>query len=78
MDDLSEEEENHVRMSILLTRISQRAVRTFFDNKFDPASLHLTFKKEKNKLFDLKYKQIINQPQWNLMFPRFPGKCKNR
>ncbi|CAG2197839.1 unnamed protein product [Mytilus edulis] len=72
MASLSVEEENYVRMSLLLTGISPRAARTFFDSEFAPACLDATIKKEYNKLLDLKKKNRINQSQWNLLFPRFP------
>ncbi|XP_052103697.1 uncharacterized protein LOC127737205 [Mytilus californianus] len=72
MASLSVEEENYVRMSLLLTGISPRAARTFFDSEFAPACLDATIKKEYNKLLDLKKKHRINQSQWNLLCPRFP------
>ncbi|XP_071160740.1 uncharacterized protein [Mytilus edulis] len=72
MESLSVEEENYVRMSLLLTGVSPRAARTFFDREFAPACLGATIKKEYNKLCDLKTKHILNQSQWNLLFPRFP------
>ncbi|XP_076095790.1 uncharacterized protein LOC143066864 [Mytilus galloprovincialis] len=72
MATLSVEEENYVRMSLLLTGISPRAARTFFDSEFAPACLEATIKKELNKLLDLKKKHRINQSQWNLLCPRFP------
>ncbi|CAG2194950.1 unnamed protein product [Mytilus edulis] len=72
MTSLSQEEENYVRMSLLLTGISPRATRTFFDKEIAPVCLEATLKKEYNKLLDLKKKHIINQSQWNLLFPRFP------
>ncbi|XP_076095787.1 uncharacterized protein LOC143066860 [Mytilus galloprovincialis] len=73
MASLSVEEENYVRMSLLLTGISPRAARNFFDTEFAPACLDATIKKEYNKLLDLKKEHRINQSQWNLLFPRFPG-----
>lgn len=75
MASLSVEEENYVRMSLLLSGISPRAVRTKFDYEFAPISLDALLKKEYNKLFELKKKHRINQSQWNLLFPRYPGKC---
>ncbi|VDI57185.1 Hypothetical predicted protein [Mytilus galloprovincialis] len=73
MASLSVEEENYVRMSLLLTGISPRAVRTCFDYEFAPVCLGASLKKEYNKLLDLKKNHKINQSQWNLLFPRFPG-----
>ncbi|VDH93536.1 glycerophosphodiester phosphodiesterase [Mytilus galloprovincialis] len=68
---LSQEEENYVRMSLLLTGISPRAVRVLFDKEFPPASLSLTVndKKVKQKLNDLSKKRVINKVQWDLLFP---------
>ncbi|XP_063426472.1 uncharacterized protein LOC134710178 [Mytilus trossulus] len=72
MASLSVEEENYVRMSLLLTGISPRAARTFFDSEFDPACLYAALKKEYCNLMELKSKHRINQSQWSQMFPRFP------
>ncbi|VDI10548.1 Hypothetical predicted protein [Mytilus galloprovincialis] len=67
---LTQEEENYVRMSLLLTGISPRAVRVLFDKEFPPASLSLTVndKKVKQKLHDLRGKRVINNAQWDLLF----------
>ncbi|XP_063402205.1 uncharacterized protein LOC134686468 [Mytilus trossulus] len=70
MTTISEEEENFVRMNLLLTGISTRAVRVLFNNEFHPSNLDVTIKKEIYKLNDLKKKKIINQPQWEFLFPR--------
>ncbi|CAC5415679.1 unnamed protein product [Mytilus coruscus] len=64
MASLSVEEENYVRMSLLLTGVSPRAARTFFDSEFAQACLGATIKKEYNKLFDLKKKHVINQSKY--------------
>ncbi|CAC5418914.1 unnamed protein product [Mytilus coruscus] len=72
MASLSVEEDNYVRMSLLLTGISPRAVRTNFNYEFDPAYLDASLKREYDKLLDLKQKHRINQSQWNLLFPRSP------
>ncbi|CAC5419737.1 unnamed protein product [Mytilus coruscus] len=72
MASLSEKEENFVRMSLLLTGISPRAVRVLFDYEFAPICLDATLKKEFNKLKDLHKKRVINQSQWNLLTPRLP------
>lgn len=73
MPSLSIEEENYVRMGLLLTGISPRAARALFDKEFAPSCLDASLKKEYNKLNDLKKKRVINQQQWNLLFTRFPG-----
>ncbi|XP_071135020.1 uncharacterized protein [Mytilus edulis] len=69
---LTQEEENYVRMSLLLTGISPRATRALFDQEFAPSCLNATITKEYNKLRDLQKKRVINQSQWNLLFPRRP------
>ena len=66
---LSEEEENYVRMSLLSTGVAPRAVRAMFDREFHPSCLQASLMKEYNKLLDMKKKRIINQAQWNLLFP---------
>ncbi|VDI33397.1 Hypothetical predicted protein [Mytilus galloprovincialis] len=72
MASLSPEEENYVRMSLLLTGISPRAARALFDREFHPSCLDSTLKKSYNKLFDLKKKHVINATQWNLLFTCSP------
>ncbi|XP_076072691.1 uncharacterized protein LOC143044521 [Mytilus galloprovincialis] len=67
---VSEEEENYLRMHLLMTGISSRAVRVLFDKEFSPVCLDATIKKEAGKLIDLKNKRIINRAQWELLFPR--------
>lgn len=74
MNSLSPEEENFVRLNLLLTGISPRAVRTMFDYEFSPTCLDATLRKAFNKLKDLQKKRVINQSQWNLLTPRFPGR----
>lgn len=71
------EEANYVRMSFLLTVITPRAVRTLFDREFAPECLEDSLEKEYHHLSDLKREHRINESQWNLLFPRFPGKCRN-
>ncbi|XP_052081266.1 uncharacterized protein LOC127719294 [Mytilus californianus] len=67
---VSEEEENYLRMHLLVTGISQRAVRILFDKEFHPSRLEATIKKGYVTLYDLKTKHVINAAQWNLLFPR--------
>lgn len=68
---VSQEEENYVRMALLLTGISPRAVRVLFDKEFPPASLSYTVndKIKKKKLNDLRGRRVINQAQWDILFP---------
>lgn len=74
MASLSQEEDNFVRFSLLLTGVSPRAVRTLFDHEFHPICLDAALKKEFIKLKDLQRRRILNQSQWNLLNPRIPGK----
>lgn len=74
MAPLSELEENYIRLALLLKGTSPRAVRTFFDKEFPPAFLPSTLNKNYNTLYDLKFKRVLNQAQWNLLFPK-NGMC---
>lgn len=65
----TKEEENYIKLDQLIG-ISQRAARVFFDKEFASVCLGKSIKKEKKKLTDLKQKRIINQKQWNLLFPQ--------
>lgn len=66
---LSKEEENYLRMNLLLTKISPKAVRVLFNKEFPPACLCATIEKKLSRLNDLKKKQLINSSQWSLLFP---------
>lgn len=68
------EEENYLRMSLLLTGISPRAVRVLFDHEFAPECLYSSLKKEYYNLDKLKKTHRINQTQWDLLFPPSQGK----
>ncbi|CAG2191595.1 unnamed protein product [Mytilus edulis] len=70
MAPLSDEEENYVRLALLLKGVTPRAVRTYFDREFPPTYLPSTLNTNYNTLWDLKLKRIINQAQWNLLIPR--------
>ncbi|XP_076116375.1 E3 ubiquitin-protein ligase DZIP3-like [Mytilus galloprovincialis] len=67
------EEENYIRMSLLLTGISPRAVRVLFDREFSPQCLYPSLKKEYTKLNELKKLHIISLKQWDLLFPPSRG-----
>ncbi|VDI60066.1 Hypothetical predicted protein [Mytilus galloprovincialis] len=69
MAPLSDEEENYIRLALLLKGVSPRAVRTFFDKEFPPTYLPSTLNKNYNTLNGLFKKRILNQAQWNLLFP---------
>ncbi|XP_071181366.1 uncharacterized protein [Mytilus edulis] len=70
MAPLLEEEENYVRLALLLKGVSPRAVRSYFDKEFPPTYLPSTLNTNYNTLQDLKIKRVLNQAQWNLLFPR--------
>ena len=69
MAALDPDKENYVRMALLVTGVSPRAVRVYFDKEFSPVNLSTTLRKESNKLLELKSKRVINQAQWNVLFP---------
>ncbi|VDH91290.1 Hypothetical predicted protein [Mytilus galloprovincialis] len=69
MSPLSDEEENYIRLALLLRGVTPRAVRTFFDKEFPPTFLPSTLNKNYNTLNELFKKRILNQAQWNLLFP---------
>lgn len=68
LSHVSEEEENYLRMNLLLSSISPRAVRILFDKEFHPSHLGTSIKQEYGKLLNLKKKRIINAEQWKLLF----------
>ncbi|XP_052089966.1 ankyrin-1-like [Mytilus californianus] len=70
MSTITEEEENYVRMSLLLYGIAPRAARAYFDSEFAPSCLYKSIKREFSKLNQLKKDKKINTSQWNLLFPR--------
>lgn len=74
MTALSKEQDNYVRLSLLLTGTSPRAVKTIFDREFHPSCLVKSLKQEYFKLKELKEKKVISVSQWNMLFPRLPGK----
>ncbi|VDI56100.1 Hypothetical predicted protein, partial [Mytilus galloprovincialis] len=69
MAHLLEEKENYVRLALLLEEVSPRAVRTYFDREFPPTHLPSTLNTNYNTLLNLKSKRVLNQAQWNLLFP---------
>ncbi|XP_076078806.1 uncharacterized protein LOC143048821 [Mytilus galloprovincialis] len=69
MSPLSDVEVNYIRLALLLRGVTPRAVRTFFDKEFPPTFLPSTLNKNYNTLNGLFKKRILNQAQWNLLFP---------
>lgn len=74
MAPLSQEKENYIRFTLLLKGLSQKAVRTYFDREFPPTSLPLTLRKKYTTIYRLKCEGVLNQSQWNRLFPK-NGMC---
>lgn len=66
---ISEEENNYLRMNLLLNYFSAKAARVLFDNEFHPTRLNASIKIFSNRLMDLRKKGLINSSQWRLLFP---------
>ncbi|XP_052083811.1 uncharacterized protein LOC127721184 isoform X2 [Mytilus californianus] len=66
---LTEEETNFLRLTILVIKLSPKAVRVLFDNKFPPTDLTNILHRKVSKLKSLNDKKIINQAQWDLLYP---------
>ncbi|VDI32408.1 Hypothetical predicted protein [Mytilus galloprovincialis] len=62
MAPLSEDEENYVRLALLLKGVTTRAVRTYFDREFPPTSLSSTLITSNDTLFDLKAVSRLGGP----------------
>ncbi|CAG2243413.1 unnamed protein product [Mytilus edulis] len=68
--DISPEEQYYIRIANLLLRVAPTAVRVKFDQEFYPGELKAVLNLNKfNILAHLKQKRVINQPQWDLLFP---------
>lgn len=70
MTTISQEEESFVRLCLLMSGISTRAVQALFNIEFNPSELKASIKKATIKLIKLRKDKIINLSQWNLLFPR--------
>ena len=66
----SRHESNYIKIAMVVLRVSPRAVRVQFDNKFDPKCLKTTLNSKWDCLTGLKTKKRITQPQWELLFPK--------
>lgn len=65
-----EDNDNQLRIANLVFKIAPSALRVFFDKQFKPESLQLVLNQNRFKtLQHLKTKKVINQTQWNLLFP---------
>lgn len=68
---ITEEEANYLRIINLILRVAPQAVRVQFDLEFFPGGLQKVLNQNKFKVLDpLKRKRVINQKQWDLLFPR--------
>ncbi|XP_063448189.1 uncharacterized protein LOC134727733 [Mytilus trossulus] len=67
--EIPSEESNYIKISLLILKISQRAVRLKFDTEFHPDRLQETLNRSSGKLRELQRTNRINQLQWTLLFP---------
>ncbi|XP_052074464.1 uncharacterized protein LOC127712207 isoform X1 [Mytilus californianus] len=66
----NDHENNHLRIANLVFKIAPPAVRVYFDKQFNPGGLQAVLNQNRFKtLNSLKSKRIINQTQWDLLFP---------
>lgn len=70
MEPISKEEENYVRLALLLKGVSPRAVRSFFDREFPPTYLPSELTSKYNALDELYRRKRLTKPQWKLLFPK--------
>ncbi|CAG2206990.1 unnamed protein product [Mytilus edulis] len=68
--DISSEEENFLRIFHLLIKVAPSAVRVRFDQEFYPRGLQIVLNIARSStLVTLKKRRVINQAQWDLLFP---------
>jgi hypothetical protein len=70
---LLEEDTNYLRLVILVIKLSPKAVRVLFNNRFPAVNLPNILARKHVKLQALYDKRIISEAQWKLLFP-FLGK----
>lgn len=67
---LTQEELNFLRMANLILRVAPQAIRVKFDKEFNQGGLQTVLNQARFKVLEsLKRKKIINQAQWEMMFP---------
>ena len=67
---LNTEEENYIRLFMLVLTPGTKAVRVLFDKEFPPAHLGTQLSGPlKSKLAVLKSRKVINTLQWDILFP---------
>ncbi|XP_076108016.1 uncharacterized protein LOC143076203 isoform X4 [Mytilus galloprovincialis] len=74
--EIPSEESNYIKISLLILKISQHAVRLKFDTEFHPDCLQETLNRSSGKLRELQRMNRINQHQWTLLFPSNISKGK--
>ncbi|XP_063397031.1 uncharacterized protein LOC134681362 [Mytilus trossulus] len=66
----NDHENNHLRIANLVFKVAPPAVRDYFDKQFNPGGLQTVLNQHRfKKLNSLKSRRIINQNQWDLLFP---------
>lgn len=70
MAPISAEEQNFVRLMLLLNGVTPRAVRTLFDKIFPHTNLNATLQANRHIL---ESRKNLNQAQLDLLFPKLNG-----
>ncbi|CAG2207088.1 unnamed protein product [Mytilus edulis] len=73
MAPLLDEEENYIRLALLLKGVSPRAVRTFFDKEFPPTHLPSTLNKNYNTLNGLLKREFLTKLSGLFCFQQMVG-----
>ncbi|CAC5416514.1 unnamed protein product [Mytilus coruscus] len=69
-DAITKEESNYMRIAHLILRVAPTAVRIKFDAEFHPSGLRIVLNQNRFKYIEpLRQKRVINQKQWDLLFP---------
>ena len=67
---ITEEENNYIRTFYLLLRVAPPVVREKFDREFYPGGLKTELSTNRFKVISpLFNKRVINNKQWNLLYP---------
>jgi hypothetical protein len=69
--EITEEENNYIRIFYLLLRVAPSVVRETFDREFDPGRLKTKLSTDQNSkvISSLLKKHVIHQTQWDLLYP---------
>ena len=69
--EITKEENNYVRIFYLLLRVAPPVVREKFDREFYPGGLKTELSRTRfNVISPLFKKRVINQKQWDLLYPK--------